>query len=316
LKRYWIYSRLNKKTIDLSFILSMDSIVPEWCPSKASSISAAASGGEPHKDCGDHDQNMKMKERVVRGSEPPPFPKSSACGLLDLKPHSDDSIRGSKLEFNLFSPVNVGYSSHAKESMDEASKQSTEPRVFSCSFCQRKFSTSQALGGHQNAHKQERALAKKREGSDVGATLGQFPYNPYSSLPTNQYYGSFNRLVGVRMDSLIHKKQPYPWNSFGGYRHGHGGWSRQVMVSAQPSVDRLRAESSKAFSGVPFGNFSSPSSSSRFEDHNGLFRNPCASPSSNSAFNMPPSTDNLQRPNRPPKSDQTDESGLDLSLKL
>ncbi|XP_011043988.1 PREDICTED: zinc finger protein 2-like [Populus euphratica] len=86
-----------------------------------------------------------------------------------------------------------------------------EPRIFSCNYCQRKFYSSQALGGHQNAHKLERTLAKKsremsssvrahgrsnpRSGSSPCMSGSSFPRHHEPALARFEHHGHAGRFV-------------------------------------------------------------------------------------------------------------------------
>ncbi|XP_022544806.2 zinc finger protein 4-like [Brassica napus] len=105
-------------------------------------------------------------------------------------------------------------SNNPEQQQQQQQQPSALKRVFSCNYCQRKFYSSQALGGHQNAHKRERTLAKRAMRMGLAGVFSRGSSTPYataalSCLPLHGNMTSV-RTLGIQAHGSSHHLRPAP----------------------------------------------------------------------------------------------------------
>lgn len=199
-------------------------------------------GDQEVMDVDDGDQHAKPKSFILDLS-------LSTKNAID---HGSSSLSPVLTELNLLDKLDAAPETPASPAVVGAWKK----RDYPCNYCHRRFHSSQALGGHQNAHKGEKTILRSKR-SQLSAG-GGYPYTggiaTIASLPLR---GSAYRPFGIQAHSMLFQRSGVGFFA-GSVRHGSWpSYSRAPLVAQQPAVTRFQAAAYpyrvETVSGEPIG---------------------------------------------------------------
>lgn len=147
-------------------------------------------------------------------------------------------------------------------------------RVYGCKYCNKEFSSKQALGGHQNGHKVERVTernARKGLKTSFGHGMNSLPFQSsfntgpeiFNQSTRNRFYNPQNMQQRMLADgqpnsNLPMTREPHAHEPLQEFSHGYSIWPNHHLTDSQFIAASTGMENHTLnFSNLTFGTASS-----------------------------------------------------------